>query len=373
MEPTKNRAWAEISLRAIEHNYRVICAQSRAPVLCVVKADAYGHGAVRVAQRLQAAGAPYFATATVSEAVELRQNGIETPILILGYVAEEDMETVARERITATVYNRETAQMLSAAATRAAMPITVHFKIDTGMTRLGFDSRDSDRTAADILSCAALAGLKPEGIFTHFAVADEEEGADYTHLQYERFKAVCDRVAAQGLDLPLRHCANSGAIQSYTETHCTMTRAGIILYGYRPDPALPAALDLRPAMTVKARIVQVRDIPAHTAVSYGRTYETDAPTRVAVVSMGYADGYLRNGSGRAQVLLNGEKTPVLGRICMDMCMVSVPKDRTVRQGDEVTVFGVDKLTADDVAAAAGTISYEVLCALSLRVPQFYED
>lgn len=373
MEPNQHRTWAEISLRAIEQNYKVICAHTKVPVLCVVKADAYGHGAVRVAQRLAAMGAPYFAVATVAEAAELRENGIEQPILILGYVDETDMETAAYLHVTVPVYDRETAELLSAAAVRAGEPLTVHYKLDTGMTRLGFPSWECEQTAHDILEIAKLPGLRSEGIFTHFAVADTADGGAYTQLQYERFRAVCEALRESGLDLPLRHCANSGAIQQHADMHCTMMRAGIILYGYRPDAAVAPVLDLRPAMTVKAHVVQVRDIPAHTTVSYGRTFETEETSRMAVVSMGYADGYLRTGSGRAQILLGGEKTPVLGRICMDMCMVRVPDGVEVRRGDEAVIFGPETLTADDVADAAGTISYEVLCAVSRRVPRFYVD
>lgn len=369
-----HRTWAEISLRAIEHNYKVICAHAKAPVLCVVKADAYGHGAVRVARRLAAAGAPYFAVATVAEATELRENGIEQPILLLGYVDEADMETAVRLHITVPVYDRETAVLLSAAAVRVGEMLTVHYKLDTGMTRLGFPSWACEQTVQEILQIAKLPGLRSEGVFTHFAVSDTADGGAYTQLQYSRFRAVCEALRQNGLDLPLRHCANSGAIQQYAQTHCTMTRAGIILYGYRPDAAVAPVLELRPAMTVKARVVQVRDIPAHTTISYGRTFETGgAPRAVAVISMGYADGYLRTGSGRAQVLLGGVKTPVLGRICMDMCMADVPDGVSVRRGDEAVIFGPTGLTADDVAAAAGTISYEVLCAVSRRVPRFYSD
>lgn len=373
MQPSKHRTWAEIDLGAIEHNYRVICAHAKAPVLCVVKADAYGHGAVPVAKRLQAMGAPYFAAATVPEAVELRENGITKPILILGYVDAADMDDIARYHITAPVYDKETAQLLSEAAARTGETITVHYKLDTGMTRLGFPGWACAQTVQNILDCAALPGLRSEGIFTHFAVSDVPDGKEYTELQYQRFADVCEGLRQAGLDLPLRHCANSGGIQHYEAMHCTMTRAGIILYGYRPDPSVPPMLDLRPAMTVKARVVQVRDIPAHTTVSYGRTYETGVPTRMAVISIGYADGFLRTGSGRAHVVLGGAKAPVLGRICMDMCMVRVPDGAQVGRGDEVTVFGPAVWTAEDAAAAAGTISYEVVCAVSRRVPRFYSE
>ena len=271
MEVNQHRTWAEIDLGAIEHNYRVICEQAQAPVLCVVKADAYGHGAVQVAKRLEKMDAPYFAVATIPEGAELREAGIETPILILGYVDEKDMDTAAQYGITVPVYDRETAELISAAAERTGKPVTVHYKLDTGMTRLGFPSWECEQTVQDILACSKLPGLISEGIFTHFAVADVPSGEVYTELQYKRFSDVCEGLQAAGLDLPLRHCANSGAIQTYEKMHCTMTRAGIILYGYRPDASVPPVLDLRPAMTVKARVVQVRDIPANTTISYGRT------------------------------------------------------------------------------------------------------
>lgn len=286
MEVNQHRTWAEIDLGAIEHNYRVICEQAQAPVLCVVKADAYGHGAIQVAKRLEKMDAPYFAVATIPEGVELREAGIETPILILGYVDEKDMDTAAQYGITVPVYDRETAELISAAAERTGKPVTVHYKLDTGMTRLGFPSWECEQTVQDILACSKLPGLISEGIFTHFAVADVPSGEEYTELQYKRFSDVCEGLQAAGLDLPLRHCANSGAIQTYEKMHCTMTRAGIILYGYRPDASVPPVLDLKPAMTVKARVVQVRDIPANTTISYGRTFETAEPTRMAVISMG---------------------------------------------------------------------------------------
>ena len=325
MQPNKHRTWAEIDLGAIEHNYRVICEAAKAPVLCVVKADCYGHGAVPVANRLQSMGAPYFAVATVPEAVELRENGIKKPIIILGYIDAADMDTVAEYGITAPVYDEETAELLSAAAVRTGRDITVHYKLDTGMTRIGFPSWEREETVRRILECAKKPGLRSEGIFTHFAVADVPSGEEYTEMQYDRFRGVCEGLAENGLDLPLRHCANSGAIQSYRKMHCTMTRAGIILYGYRPD---------------------------------------------AVVSVGYADGFLRTGSGKAHVVLDGRLAPVMGRICMDMCMVRIPEGAQVHRGDEVTVFGPGAWTAEDAAEAAGTISYEVLCAVSRRVPRY---
>lgn len=367
----KQRAWAEIDLSAIEHNYHIICQQAHSPVLCVVKANAYGHGAVKVANRLQKIGAPYFAVATMPEAVELREHGITTPVLILGYVTEEEMETAARRRITVPVYDIKTARLLSAAAQRAGEAITVHYKLDTGMTRLGFPSWDKEHTVQDILTCASMPGLSSEGIFTHFATADVPDGKSYTIMQYNRFHAICEALQSAGLSLPLRHCANSAGIQHYIETHETMTRAGIILYGYRPDVSVPYQLPLRPAMTVRARVAQVRDLPAGTAIGYGCTFITDKPIRIAVLTIGYADGFLRTGSGRACALLGGIRTPIAGRICMDMCIALIPDGITVKRDDEAVIFGASDWTAEDVAQASGTISYEVLCAISSRVPRFY--
>lgn len=374
MEKNKHRTWAEIDLTQIERNFWNIKAHvGEADVLCVIKANAYGHGSVPVAKRLQAAGAAYFGVATVPEAVELREQGIRLPILILGYVDEADAPLVARYGITAAVYDLDTAQMLSSAAVAEGTDITVHFKLDTGMTRLGFPAADAGQTVRDILQCASLPGLAPNGIFTHFAVADEPEGETYTRAQMERFRLVCDRLAQSGLSLPIRHCANSGAVLGYGDSYMSMVRAGIILYGFYPDSRLSRTVPLRPAMTLKAHVVQVQQVPAGSRVSYGGTYETTRDTRLAVLSIGYADGYLRAGSGQAQVIIGGRIVPVVGRICMDMCMAELPDDLEVRRGDEVIIYGSEGVTAETAARADGTIPYEVLCAVSSRVPRIYLD
>lgn len=371
MKSSKNRAWAEINLGAIQHNYRVICERAKSPVMCVVKANAYGHGAVPIAMLLQKQGAPYFAVATIEEAMELRSYGITKPILILGYVDEKDIETAVRHHITVPVYDMETAQLCSAAAARVGETLKVHYKLDTGMSRLGFSTKNRQETEQQILECAALPGLYSEGIFTHFAIADVPTGNSYTASQFNRFRTICTDLRVAGLNLPLRHCANSAGIQHYHKTHCSMTRAGIILYGCRPDISVPYQLELQQAMTVYARVAQVRELPANTSVGYGRTYTTDKPTRMAVITIGYADGFLRTGTGHAKVLLGGHPAPVLGRICMDMCMVSVPDGVEVKRGDTAVVFGPGKWTVENAAKAAGTISYELLCAISSRVPRFY--
>lgn len=371
MDNSMHRTWAEVDLDTIEQNFKEIAAQvNHAPVLCVIKANAYGHGSIPIAKRLQNAGAAYFGVATVPEAVELREQGITLPILILGYIDEADAPLIARYDITAAVYDRETAEMFSAAAVAENRPIQVHFKLDTGMGRLGFDAFAQENTVQEILSIAKLPGLKPTGIFTHFSVADEADGSAYTQAQKERFAAVCDALEAQGLHLPQRHCANSGAILQHPDTYCTMVRAGLILYGYYPDPNAAKPIPLKPAMTLKARVVQVRETAAGHSIGYGRTYETNTTTRIAVLSIGYADGYFRTCS-HAKILLNGQVVPVVGRICMDMCMVALPDALPVHRGDTAIIFGAESITADDVASYANTISYEVLCAVSSRVPRIY--
>lgn len=255
---------------------------------------------MQVAKRLEKMGAPYFAVATIPEGAELREAGIETPILILGYVDEKDMDTAAQYGITVPVYDRETAELISAAAERTGKPVTVHYKLDTGMTRLGFPSWECEQTVQDILACSKLPGLISEGIFTHFAVADVPSGEAYTELQYKRFSDVCEGLQAAGLDLPLRHCANSGAIQTYEKMHCTMTRAGIILYGYRPDASVPPVLDrswrppsekLKPKAGSK-RSLMISCLPSPTNIS------TIIPSRKCTVSSRRRNASSTSTSGR---------------------------------------------------------------------------
>ena len=372
LEYNKHRTWAEIDLNTIEHNFRMIQKHvGDCPILAVIKADAYGHGSVRVAERLVRAGAARFAVATVPEAVRLREHRIKLPILILGYVGDEDTDLIAQYDIAVPVYDCEAAKVFSQAAQQAGKPIRVHFALDTGMTRIGFAARRTEETVREIAELAKLPGLIPEGMFTHFAVADTLDGGAFTQQQIDEFRAVAQGLEQAGIHIPVKHCANSGAVLQYKNGYFDLVRAGIILYGYHPDPAFPRTLDLHPAMTLKARVVQVRDVEPGRTVSYGRTYKIKHPMREAVISIGYADGYLRTGSNRTCVLVDGKKAPVLGRICMDMCMIEVPEGADVKRGDEVTIFGDGPVTADDVAAAAGTISYEVLCAVSARVPRIY--
>ena len=372
MQPNRHRTWAEVNLHTIEDNFRKIRARAENHnVLCVIKANAYGHGSIVLARRLARAGAASFGVATVPEAVALREAGITLPILILGYVDQADAPLLAQFDITAAVYDLETAKMLSQAVSRRGPGIKIHFKVDTGMSRLGFSAQEPERAVRDMVAASRLPGLQPTGIFTHFAVADETGGQDFTQLQLQRFTAVCDALETQGVSPLVRHCANSGGILQHPHTHLDMVRAGIILYGYYPDPSLPRTLDLRPAMTLKARVAQVHTLCAGDTVSYGRTYTAPCDSRLAVITIGYADGYPRHRAGQARVIIGGCPVPVVGRICMDMCMAELPEGLCVHRGDEVTVFGPEGVTADEIAASADTISYEVLCAVSSRVPRIY--
>ena len=373
------RTWAEISLGNLEHNYRALraCAPD-SKFLGTVKANAYGHGAVPVAKKLAELGADYLAVACLDEACRLRQAGIEAPILILGYTPPELAAEAVDLNVTQTVFTPELAKALSDAAGAAGKRAKIHLKADTGMSRLGVLCRDAEKAAADIAALCALPNLEPEGIFTHFAVSDEEgdDSEGYTMLQFTRFLDVLEELkAAHGLEFEIRHCANSGAVLSYPCTHMDMVRPGIALYGCYPDPSCEG-LDgpgLRPVMTLKSRVAAVRDLPADTPVSYGRTARFGCGGgRIAILPIGYADGLHRMLSNEGSVWLAGQPRPIMGRVCMDMCMVGLDEAADVRPGDAAEVFG-ENLPVERHAKTAGTISYELLCAVASRVPRLYLD
>ena len=375
MKQTQTRTWTEIDLSNLEHNYRALRAMlpQGCRFLGVVKADAYGHGAVQVARRLETLGAEYLAVACLDEALELRQARITTPILILGYTPTERAEALLDNGITQTVYDVEMARALSDAAAAAGKTLKIHVKADTGMSRLGWLCGGEDQSAAmeAIAQVCALPGLEAEGIYTHFANADGDE--DYTMLQFTRFLDLLEALKERGITFAIRHCAASAAALKFPCTHLDMVRPGIALYGHYPDPSCEG-LDgpgLRPVMTLKTRVASVKAVPAGTPVSYGCTYVLDRETKLAALTIGYADGLPRLCSDKLEVLIGGQRAPVVGRICMDMCMADVT-GLDVAPGDEVEVFG-EHLPIEDVAALAGTIQYELLCAVSPRVHRAYLD
>ena len=370
MEDTQKRTWAEIDLGRLARNYHALrgLTEPGCKFLGVVKANAYGHGAVPVAKKLEELGADYLAVACLDEAVELRRAGIKRPILILGVTPTAYADVLLEHDITQAVGDLDTARALSAAAVAAGRTLKVHIKVDTGMSRLGF--LWSHDAAEEIRQAAALPGLDCEGIFTHFANADGDEA--YTMAQFTRFLDLLDRLKEAGVTFKIRHCAASAAVLNYPCTHLDMVRPGIALYGHYPAPSCEG-LDgpgLRPVMSVKSRIASVKWVPAGTTVSYGRTHTLARDTRLAVLPVGYADGLFRLCSDKLSMRIGEDWAPIVGRVCMDMCMLDVTDLPQVGQGDVVTVFGEDA-PVETAANLAGTIQYELLCAVSPRVPREY--
>ena len=368
------RTWAEINLDHLTYNLGVIRKQvgPGPKLLGVIKADAYGHGAVRVAKHLEKIGADYLAVSNADECEELRENGVTMPILMLGYTPADQAGRILRLDMTQSVQDYEIARAFSRAAEQAGRKMRVHIKLDTGMGRLGFscDEEHFAQSLADILRILKLPGLDIEGIFTHFCVSDEEteESRAFTALQYERFRHMVEEIETQGnFRFRLRHCCNAGGIANHPEWACDMVRCGIILYG---TGELAERMGMRPVMTLKTVVSTIKEVGPGTPISYGRTFFTTRPSRIAVLQIGYADGLFRALSNRIEFLTPYGTVRQVGRICMDMCMVDVTDQPQLKSGDEVEVFGERQLV-ETAAQQCGTISYELLCAVSKRVPRYY--
>ncbi len=374
---TLKRTWADISLDDLEYNYHSI--RSRLPsgtrFLGVMKADAYGHGAVPVSRALADLGAEYLAVSNLEEAVQLRRGEIRLPILILGYTPPEYAENMIYLDITQEVHSLDYAKELDASLAGTNYILNVHLKLDTGMTRIGFFAYDNERTLDELKQVAALPHLRIEGVFMHFCVADStaEEDVTFTRLQFRRFTDMLSAMEGIGIRPEIRHCCNSGATILYPEYALDMVRPGIITYGNAPSAELEGAISLRPMMSLHSMIAQVRTVPAGTDISYGRLYRTKEATRVAVLPIGYADGLSRLLTGKASFYLHGAMVPVIGRICMDMCMLDVSAVPDAKPGDIVTIFGYDEdgtlVPCERLASAQGTINYELLCQISKRIPR----
>ncbi|MDR2615407.1 MAG: alanine racemase [Oscillospiraceae bacterium] len=359
------RTWAECGEDALRSNIRAIRAKlGSSRLLGVVKANAYGHGAVRVSEILLSEGASGLATATPMEAIQLREAGITAPILVFGIAPAECAETLALQDVALTVADYESAASYSSVASKLGKTLTCHLKLDTGMGRLGF------QTTSDAARALALPGLRFDGVFTHFAASDEPSGKEYTLAQLHRFNDMASKLErAAGKRFSLRHAANSGAVASCPESLLDMARPGIMLYGY---PGNLGNFGLTPVMELKTRVAQVKTLSKGESVSYGRRYIAAGPIRVAVLPIGYADGLPRVLSGKLSVLINGRAAAQIGTICMDMCVVDVTDIPEARAGTVVTVFGkTPGFTAADLAAKCDTISYEILCGVSTRVPRVY--
>ena len=360
----------KIDLDAISDNFNAIRAKAKVPVMAVIKADAYGHGAIQVARLLQDRAA-FFGVSSMLEAMELRQAGLTNPILILGHTPVKAFPMAIRQGIRPTIFRYEDAVALSEAAVAAGISAPFHLAVDTGMSRIGFQVTEE---AADL--CAAIAelpGLVPEGIFSHFATADSAD-LSRSREQAKRFDAFCGMLKARGVDIAIRHLNNSAGIMNF-DTHYEMVRAGIVTYGMYPsDEVSPELLALKPALQFYSKVTFVKTLPAGREISYGGTFVTTKDTRVATVPVGYADGYRRNLSGKFYCLIHGKRAPILGRICMDQMMVDVSDIPETKPGDRVTLVGTDgdeTITMEAIAAAADSFNYEFVCGISRRVPRIY--
>ena len=369
----RRRTWAEINLDQASQNYislrERISPQSK--VCCVVKANAYGHGAISMARLYERLGADYLAVSNIEEALQLRENGIVLPVLILGYTPEECASLLAEYRITQCVYSYEYGTRLADAAQRAGVQLKIHVKLDTGMGRVGFLARKDGVNELDaVLKICQRKELIPEGIFTHFATADvpDEEGREFTEEQRTQFLEALNFLASQGCTFEIRHCANSAAALAGVSDPCNMVRLGIVLYGIASE--LDVSSELSPVMTLKSVVSHIKEVEVGESVGYGRQFIAPKHMQIATVPIGYGDGFWRaNRRSDGVLLLNGKYAPIVGNVCMDQTMIDVT-EFPCEVGDEVIVFGADKkCSAEAIARRNDTISYEVVCALTARVPR----
>ena len=376
----RKRAWAEIDLDAIENNIRRIrkFVRPETKIMGVVKADAYGHGYPQVARVLLQNGADWLAVACMDEAMQLRQSGFTCPILILGYTGCEYASQLVAADITPACYSFELASAMSRAAGKQGKRAKIHIKIDTGMGRVGLryteDAELNQETIDTVLKMAVLPNLDIDGIFTHFSVADEGDDA-YTEMQFTRFQNICNRLKENGLDIPLKHCCNSAGLIRFPKMHMDMVRPGIILYGLKPSSFVDCSrLHLKPAMQLKAKVSNVKEVEAGISVSNGRKFQTSGKNKLITIPIGYADGYSRVLSQKAQAIVNGKLCNLVGNICMDQCMIDATPVNTISIGDEVILFGRSddiELPVESLAEKMGTINYEILCLIGKRIPRVY--
>lgn len=373
----EKHCWAEVDLDALTHNFKLIAAHAAPAKVCaVVKAGAYGHADGMVCQALQAAGAAWFAVSCLAEALHLRAGGVTGDILILGHTDPAWAADLIAHDLTQAVFSGEYARALSDKALTAGGRVKAHLKVDTGMGRLGFDARSEahiDACVAALADCCALPGLDVTGAFQHFAVADSHAAEDiaYTAGQHHRFVRVLEGLKRRGVAIGVAHCCNSAALTEHPEWGMDLVRPGIILYGCDASDEVHFE-GLRPVLRLKARVSQVKEIEAGQSLSYGLLYTAPGPRRVATLCVGYADGYPRSLTNKGVCSIHGQSAPVIGRVCMDQLMVDVTGLEGVDAGDEACVFGGPGCdTIEEVARKAGTIPYEIMCALALRVPRVY--
>ncbi|MGL6104712.1 alanine racemase [Romboutsia sp.] len=364
--------WAEINLDNIKFNLNNIkkLLKEDTKICGVIKANAYGHGAVKVAEILENEKVDYLAVARLEEAIELRQNDIKLPILCLGYVPEESLEIAIKNNIILTVYSLEMAQKIDNIGKCIKQKTLVHIKIDTGMARIGFMA--DELAIKDIVQICKLEFVEVEGIYTHFATADEKD-KNFTYIQAKRFKYMVESLESIGINIPIKHVSNSAATMDLADLKFDMVRCGIVLYGHYPsEDVIKENLILKPAMTLKTRIAHIKDVTPHTGISYGLKYEAEHIEKIVTLPIGYADGFTRM-QKNPKVYIKGQLFDVVGRICMDQCMVKIDKEINIKIGDEVIIFGDVENNVQNIATDLNTINYEVLCMVSRRVDRVYME
>ena len=355
----QKRLWAEIDLNAAEYNFK----QIKGPVCCVIKADAYGHGSIQLATLFEKLGAYYFAVSNIEEAIQLRNGGITKPILILGYTPINCVSDLKLYNLSQTIYSLDYAKMFSRECEKQNVKIKVHIKIDTGMGRIGFQYHKGINELNQAFEACQMTGIEVEGIFMHFAIADEGIN-DFTREQYNFFLEAIEYLESKGIFFKIRHCSNSAASIDYPQFHLDMVRAGIVLYGFNPTNSHKNLF--HPVLSLKSVVSNVKKIRKGDSISYGRTFIAPKDMMVATIPVGYADGFFRSNSGSC-VFLNGQKCKIIGRVCMDQIIVSCD---SAHIGDEVEIYG-KHIPIEDVSTYNNTIPYEVLCAISKRVPRVY--
>ncbi len=376
MKPYLKRAWAEISLSALEHNIKEISAllSENTSIMAVIKADAYGHGEGDILKKLHECGIKYFAVSNLDEALSVRTHCPDGEILILGYTPPECAAELEENNIIQGVLSLDYAKELNEKSHKS---IRCHVKIDTGMGRIGLKFASPEECAEEVEKINALENLNVEGIYTHFAVADtpDNDSNEYTQKQTEFIINVFETLKNNGINLEHLHFLNSAGLCHHNNSNSTLARAGIIMYGLHPNYPVEVPIDIIPVMSLKAVVSQVKELNCGDSVSYGRTYRANSEkVKAATITVGYADGYSRLLSGKAEVLVRGKRCPVIGRICMDQLVLDVSAVSDIKEGDIVTLIGKDaneKITADELAALYGTIGYEVVCGISKRVPRIY--
>jgi alanine racemase len=373
------RTWAEINAGNLKHNFNEVKKRLKpdTKIMAVVKADAYGHGAEKCSHIFEDCGADFFGVACIDEALNLRESGITKPILVLGYIPYDRIDEALLNKITCTVYNIEFAAKLSERAVSLNVTANIHIKIDTGMGRIGFlygyNNKEDSNTINEICEIVKLPGLYTEGIFTHFSNADDPQD-EKTPLQYEHFLKLIDCLSQKSVDFKIKHCCNSASILRYPYMQMDMVRPGIILYGCLPDKCLEEGTDFKYAMTLKSTVINIKNVSEGFGISYGEIYKTSGKTRVATIPIGYADGFPRILGNMLSVYVNGSYAKIIGRICMDQCMIDVTCVNNINVGDEVTIFGYGcgaAVPVEILSELCSTISYEIICNIGKRVPRIY--